>query len=84
MSISLHIERLILDDVGIKSQQQKNLKAAIVSELERQLVSQGTGAMMQLHHHQSLRGRSMLVENGSRPTTIGQQIGNAVYKGISK
>jgi hypothetical protein len=85
MNINLHIERLILDDVGIKSHQKNEIKAAVEAALKQQLVNQGIDSTMKSSNNcQLIKGDSISIENISKPTSIGQQIGNAVYKGIRK
>lgn len=85
MNINLHIERLILDDVGIKSHQKNELKASVEAALKQQLLCHGIGSTMQSHHNrQSVRGSSISIKDISTPASLGQQIGNAVYCGIGK
>ena len=85
MNINLHIERLIIDNVGIKSHQENTLKTAVEKELRRQLVSQGGGSTMQSkNNRQAVKGGSISIENTRKPVSLGQQIGNAVYRGIEK
>ncbi len=85
MNINVHIERLILHGVGIKSHQKKELKVTIESELRQQLVSQGIGSMMQSNsNRQVVKGGSIAIENIRKSASLGQQIGKAVYKGIGE
>ena len=85
MNINVHIERLILDNIGIKSHQKNELKTAVETELRQELVSQGIGFMLESNENrQSVRGRSISIENIPNPTSLGQQIANAVYKGIGE
>lgn len=85
MNINLHIERLVLDGVSIEPHQRADLKAAVETELSQRLVSQGIGSTMQSdNNRQSVRGGSISIENIRKPTSLGQQIGSAVYRGIEK
>ncbi|NOZ51801.1 MAG: hypothetical protein GXP08_01465 [Gammaproteobacteria bacterium] len=85
MNINLHIERLVLDGVLVEPQQRAELKAVVESELRQQLVSQGISSTMQSNNnHQSVRAGSISIENIHKPVSLGQQIGNAVYRGIRK
>lgn len=85
MNINLHIERLVLDGVSVKPHQRAELKAAVESELSHLLVSNGVGSGVQSNsNRRSVRGGSISIENIRKPASLGQQIGNAVYKGIRK
>ncbi len=85
MNINLHIERLIVDDFGIQPQQRDELKAAIVAALKQQLVAQGTALSRQPHTRRSSVNAGLIaIENNERAESLGQQIGNAVYRGIGK
>lgn len=85
MNINVHIDRLILDGIDVEPSQKKELKVAVETELSQQLVNLGIGSTMQSNNnHQSVEGGSFSIENVRRPTRLGQQIGNAVYKGVGK
>ena len=85
MNINLHIERLVLDDVGIESHQKNEIKAAVETALKQQLVIQGIDSTMESSNNfQLVKGGSISIENISKPTSIGHQIGNAIYRGIGK
>ena len=85
MNINLHIERLVLDGITVEPHQRSELKAAVESELRQQLTSQGIGSTVQSDGNRHLvRGDPILIENNLKPASLGQQIGNAVYRGIGK
>ena len=85
MKINLHIERLVLDGVDIESHQKNELKAAVEIELRQQLANQGIGSTIQSSYsRQSVRETPILIENICKPARLGQQIGNAVYRGLGK
>jgi hypothetical protein len=85
MKINLHIERLVLDGVGVAPHQRAGLKAAVEVELAAALARNGIGAGLQgggsLH---SLRAGSISVGEQNEPASLGQQIGQAVYGGIKR
>lgn len=86
MNINLHIERLILEDAGFDRLQASSIKAAVESELKRQLLSHGINPMKLSHNHHSRTtiDNSHSIDKTPMPTRFGQQIGNAIYRGISK
>ena len=85
MNVNLHIDRLVLEGVSVEPRQRTELKAAVESELRQQLTNQGIGSMLQSsNNQQSIRGGSISVENISKAASLGQQIGNAIYRGIGK
>ena len=85
MNINLHIEHLILDGISIGHQQKKALKAAVESALKRQLVGQGIASALQFtSDRQVVKGGLISVKNSHKAENIGQQIANAVYRGIKK
>jgi len=81
--ISLHIERLILDNVGIATAQRHSLQAALEGELT-QLLTEDRLA------HQGLSGGTwhrvvapaIQFEAGNDPAAIGRKIAGAIYAGI--
>ena len=85
MNINLHIERLVLDGISLAPRQRAELKAAVESELRRQLEIQGLDSTMQSNdRRRSVRGGSISIGSSHKPLSLGQQIGNAVFKGIGK
>lgn len=85
MNINLHIERLVLDDVGIQPHQKNELKEAVASSLRQQFVNQSIGSKSQLEINQSsVSGGSISVANSPSIESLGRQVGNAVYRGVEK
>jgi len=83
VNINLHIERLIVDDLGIQPQQRDELKAAVAAAIRRQIVSQGIGSTMQAEtSRSSVSGGSFSIENNPSIESLGQQIAQSVYGGI--
>lgn len=83
MKINLHIERLIVDDVGISPQQSSALKAAVESALRQQLLNQGINTTAQQGvNRATVAGGSIAIDNSQGTDHLGQQIGQAVYQGI--
>jgi len=83
MTINVHIEHLILDDIGIEPHQKNELRAAVGAELKRLLFNQGIGSSMQSRNtRRSVLEDPILIGNVRKPARLGQQIGSAVYKGI--
>lgn len=84
MNINLHIEQLVLDGIAVEPYHQADLKAAVVSELSRLLVSNGINSAVQ----SSNRVRATqdgLIAFGMHPEAfvLGQQIAQSVYGGIT-
>jgi len=85
MKVNLHIERLVLDGVGIEPHQQAGMKAAVEAELAGALAGNGIGSGLQGGgSFRSVRADSISVGGQNEPAQLGQQIGQAVYGGISK
>ncbi len=83
MNINVHIERLILDGLPVTRSQGPLVQAAIEVELARLLVADGLATSL-------LAGGTMpqvppsaiQLASESDPTHLGQQIAQAVYRGI--
>jgi hypothetical protein len=85
VNINLHIERLVLDGIAVEPHQRAELKAAVESELSRLLVSNGIDAGVQTDKSsRAVSGGLISIDNTHKPTRTGQQIGEAVYRGIGK
>ena len=85
MNINLHIERLVLDGISLAPHQRAALKTAVESEVKQQIANQGiSDAMQSDSHHRSVSGGSISLENSREPVSLGQQIGNAIFRGIGK
>jgi hypothetical protein len=82
-SITVHIERLILDGLPIAHSQRAQLKAEVEAELARLLASDGLAGDLQTHGlWPSLTGGSIELQSEVEPGRLGKQIAQAVYRGI--
>ena len=85
MNINLHIDRLVIDDIGVDPQRLDDLKIAAQSELTHQLQSHGIGPGIQsLNGKRPVDGGQISGSNTQQPKNIGQQIGKAIYRGINQ
>lgn len=83
MNINVHVEQLILDGISILHAQRPLLQTTVEEELGRLLVANGLapeflagGAVP------SVNAGSIQLTLDSNPTQMGQQIAQAVYRGI--
>lgn len=85
MNINLHIDRLVIDDIGLDPQRLDVLKIAVQSELARQLQSHGIGpGIRSLDGKKPVDGGQIQVSNTLQPKNFGRQIGQAIYRGIKQ
>lgn len=85
MSISLHIERLILDGLPVPHRQRSQLQAALEAELARLLAAGGLS--IDLYTGGTLAGMKageIHVQDGENPAQLGKRIAQAVYRGIGQ
>jgi hypothetical protein len=85
MNISVHIERLILEDLPVTSSQEALVQAAVEKELEHLLTAKGLSE--ELHRGGALpgvRADAIHLTQENHPAQLGQSIARAVYKGIGK
>ncbi|RCJ29424.1 hypothetical protein A6770_22090 [Nostoc minutum NIES-26] len=82
MNINLHIERLILDGVNISPSQRTLLQAAVEAELTRLLAQGLAPGLLQGDTIPSVTTGNVQITTSSNPTVMGQQIAQAVYRGI--
>ena len=84
MDINLHIERLFLDGVDIRSSQSDLLQTSVTHELT-QLFNRGGIAsnLVGGTSFNSVVTNSIQLSDG-KPQTLGQQIAQSVYGGIRK
>jgi hypothetical protein len=82
MSINLHIERLILEGLPASDTQRPLIGAAVETELVRLLATGGLGPSLQSSAlWPSLPANAIqLIVN--EPAQVGQQIAQAIFKGI--
>jgi len=85
VNINLHIERLVLDGIAIKPHQRAELKVAMESELNRLLTLNGIDQSEQSSKDfRVAQGDWISIESNNDPSHLGQQVAEAVYKGIKK
>ena len=85
MNINVHIGRLVLHGVPIAPDQGPLVQAAIETEMARLLA--GGGLAAELHSGgalPSMPAGSIQLTREIHPTHLGQQIAQAVYKGIGR
>ena len=79
--INLHIERLVLDGVGIAPHQRAGLKAAVEAELADALARTGSAPACRAGAACALCGRLITVGEQNEPTRLGQQMGRRCMGG---
>ncbi len=85
MKINLHIEKLILRELDIQSNQIKTIKVAIQEALVQKLKMGGVGQDTQtLGRHKSVPGGTIGFSDGEKSASVGTKIGNAVFDGINR
>lgn len=85
MKVDVHIERLIMDDLGQGPLQRDRLQAAVRAEIERQLRLNGAGWPGQAQPPpRSVDGGQIAFGGSAGPGTdrVGRQIGRAVYRSV--
>jgi hypothetical protein len=84
-SLSLHIERLVLDQLPLRRSEQGQVQAAAMTELELLL---GRGVLQsELRQGISmpvLRLGDIRLRHGASPEQIGRQIAHALYRGFCR
>jgi hypothetical protein len=83
MSINLHIEKLVLDGLGVRPDQECRVRTAIGRELTR-LMRQDTdaaGTAFVSAQHESVR--HSVAGFDPEPEALGRQIGKAIFKGVT-
>jgi hypothetical protein len=85
MDISVHIERLVLDGLSVSHGQRPLLQAAVEAELGRLLAADGLALELQGGGAVPyVSGGDIQLTGEGDPTHLGQQIGRAVYGGLSR
>ena len=85
MNINLHIERIVINDIGIDPHRLDELRSAVQSELTRQLRTHGPGYTLQVHTEKKPVDGGLIPSSSTPgPKTFGQQIGSAIFRGIKK
>jgi len=82
-SVYVHIERLVLDGLGIHAGRRSLLQAAVEAELARLLTAGGLNpALLSSGAMPSIRANAMQWSGSSDPVQLGQRIARSVYGGI--
>lgn len=82
-TITLHIDRLILDGVDVAPGDRAALLAAVETELTHLLIASGLADSFQAGGVlPSLRGSALALQPGSHPTHLGVNIAQAAYSGL--
>lgn len=83
MTINLHIERLIVEDISFDKHGKDQLSRAIKRQLLTSLSERGLPANVHdLSHQRSVNGGAISLSVSDRPSDTGQKIGSAIYRGI--
>lgn len=85
MTITLHIERLVLEGIALDRAQSAQLRAAVEAELTRLLTSDGlSGALAQGGAVPDVPAAPIQLAADGDPGALGQQIARSVYSGINR
>lgn len=83
MNIELHIEELVL--YGFAPAGRQHIREAVEREVARLLAEQGIPpGLAQGSEMARLDGGAFVVAPGSKPETVGVQIAQAIYRGLSR
>lgn len=83
MDIELHIDHLVLH--GFERMSQKRIAQAIEQELRQVLVRNGLPHTLQKPRTvRELHAGAFRMRTGDKPNRIGQQVGQQIYRGLSK
>jgi hypothetical protein len=82
MSINLHIERLILDGLSENRSQGSLIGAAVETELARLLATHPLESSLQPDGARPTVPSNAIHLTANQPAHVGQQIAQAVYRGI--
>jgi hypothetical protein len=85
MNLNIHIERLVLDGLSVSYHQEPLLQAAVETELARLFTANGPDEGLQTSGTMSqITTGAIQLTDESDPTSLGQQIAQAVYEGVSR
>jgi len=85
MSIHIHIERLILDELRMERSQGPKVQAAVEQELARLLAARGLSDELRVDGDlPRVRADVFPLARESRPARLGRQIARSVYGEIGK
>ena len=82
MRINLHIERLVLDGIGITANESHLLEINVTSELTRMLNDGGLAPALAQGAYLARLPTSRVELDGSKPLELGRQIAQSLYGGI--
>jgi hypothetical protein len=83
VTINLHIERLIIEDMSFDERGKDQLSRAIKRQLLTHLTERGLPANLHgLTHQRSVKGGAISLSDSDRPANTGHKIGSAIYRGI--
>ena len=86
MRINVQIDRLVVDGIDLDRRQRPLMQAAFEQELSRLLVQDGLSSELSSGVAlRSLNAPSIQIANANKsPDAFGQQVAQAVYKGIGQ
>ena len=85
MKINLHIERLVLNEIGLEHGQEKFLKAAVESELLSLIKDSGLGSdLLAGGARRSIAANGISLERGCSSGQLGRHIARSVHEGLRK
>jgi hypothetical protein len=83
MKVNLHIDRLVLDGVGLEPHQRAGLKAAVEAELAGSLAGNGLASGLQEGGSLNrVRGASINIGEKNEASGLGRQIARSIHGGI--
>lgn len=85
MKINVHIDRLVIDDLGAGPLRPEKVQAAVQAEVERQLRFHGAGQQVQPRNpERPVDGGQIPAGKALGAEPIGRQIGQAVFRSITE
>src|SRR5437764_15487352 len=83
-SVSLHIERLVIEGVSLQAGQAAQLQIAVQRELTRLLQRDGIGASLQGGAVPALSAPAIQISSPFRPAVLGRQIARSVHQSLTR
>lgn len=84
MIVNIHIERLILDGLSIPYHHQEKFQAAVETELGNLFTNNLPESLMHCSALSEISAGDIQLTDESDPVGLGQEIGRAVYGGVSQ
>ena len=84
MNVNLHIERLILDGLPVKSRHRSTLRASIETELGRLFAQDDLPREWSGGAVPSVRADAIQLTSQNDPALLGRQIAGSIYASIGK